>query len=49
MELAVRICCYILIASVWLCCGPIASAQPAMLHDGQHDFDFDWIYDGSRL
>jgi len=32
---------YVLIASLSLFCGPIDSAQPAMLHDGQHDFDFE--------
>src|ERR1700731_3291818 len=41
MELTVRICRYLLIASLSLFCGPIDSAQPAMLRDGQHDFDFE--------
>ena len=41
MELTVRIRSYVLIASLWICCGPMASAQPAMIHDGQHDFDFE--------
>ena len=41
MELTVRIRSYVLIASLWICCGPITSAQPAMIHDGQHDFDFE--------
>jgi hypothetical protein len=41
MELTARFCRCVLIASLSLLCGPIVSAQPAMLHDGQHDFDFE--------
>jgi hypothetical protein len=41
MKSSARICCQLLIASLWLCCGPSASAQTAAPHDGQHDFDFE--------
>jgi hypothetical protein len=41
MKLDRQICSCLLIASLWLWCGPIASAQPATIHNGQHDFDFE--------
>ena len=41
MELNIRIRSHVLIATLWLCCGPITFAQPTMIHDGQHDFDFE--------
>jgi hypothetical protein len=41
MKPTTRIRCYVLIACVFLCCGPIVSGQPAKSHDGQHDFDFE--------
>jgi hypothetical protein len=41
MELTAFIRSSVLAASFWLCCGPIAAAEPAMIHDGQHDFDFE--------
>jgi hypothetical protein len=40
MDLTARICC-VLLAAPCLFCGQIASAQPPMIHDGQHDFDFE--------
>src|ERR1700738_2812877 len=41
MEPNDRIRGHVLIALLWLCCGPTAFAQPTRIHDGQHDSDLE--------